>query len=324
VPQSYLEAFAVDSGPGKSATPIFWVYDKHGGDPRPQTPVNTTVQTHFYTVEEEDGTKNEAVEKLLSKSEGAAVPIMRRWLGGCDPSREELDLLFQFMALLVTRTATAISTMEELHAAMLAADLRSLTPQEVEEHIRRSGSELELDRALKIFSDPLAHFQMGFEGKRAMLDSIAMTDAYTVAFRRMEWGLVRAHEGAYFVTGDAPVCVFVPVGDNQVIFQYGVGLPDAQVSFPLSPTVLMLGFYRQPDLRTTFGDLNRRTARVSDRWVVSPYRSDYAASLVKEAAESIGVPKIDAEEIARDYPFVLRRAQRRKDEVRSAKPRDRS
>ena len=100
VPQFYLRYFASDAG---QKTPTFWVYDKAGGEPRQQPPVNTAVEGHFYSFETEEG-RDDRIEEALARLEAAAKPILDHWLSaGVRPEREEISEIGGFLAFMHTR-----------------------------------------------------------------------------------------------------------------------------------------------------------------------------------------------------------------------------
>jgi hypothetical protein len=68
VPQFYLDNFTVRGGARNTLG--FWVYDKSVGEPRWQTPINTAVESYFYTVTRADGGRDHQVETLLAECEG--------------------------------------------------------------------------------------------------------------------------------------------------------------------------------------------------------------------------------------------------------------
>ncbi len=91
VPQFYLEFFV--SGDG-----TFWVYDKEGGLPRKQTPINTAVESYFYSVDTPRGEKDNYVEDELSKVESTARPILAHWQSkGVRPEKPEILQIALFL-----------------------------------------------------------------------------------------------------------------------------------------------------------------------------------------------------------------------------------
>ena len=89
LPKFYLEYFLPRKEPR-----IFWVYDKEGGDPRAQTPINTGIERHFYGDDYIEG-------KVFSPIESIAKPIMDRWLKARSRIREsEIPQMANFLAFI--------------------------------------------------------------------------------------------------------------------------------------------------------------------------------------------------------------------------------
>jgi hypothetical protein len=100
--------------------------------------------------------------------------------------------------------------------------------------------------------------------------------------------------------------IFVQMGHESAIFGGGLALPNVQISFPLSPNVC-LWISRKPTpkyerMRADFvTEINRRSAAMAERFVISPYRSNNIQRMVKEFAPLYGKPKLDAEIIRRGF-----------------------
>jgi hypothetical protein len=75
VPQFYLRSFAAMT-PGRKSEPVLWVYDKDGGQPRPQTPYNTMAEYGFYDFENTTG-HVEALDKGLQQIESVVAPVFK-------------------------------------------------------------------------------------------------------------------------------------------------------------------------------------------------------------------------------------------------------
>jgi hypothetical protein len=96
IPQFYQEYFL---SPGEKT---FWVYDKEGGEPRPQQPKDTAVIGHLYRFQA-------GLEGDFSKQEGMVKPILDRWhTPGVVPEPQEIPIVASFLAYLHTRGPRAI------------------------------------------------------------------------------------------------------------------------------------------------------------------------------------------------------------------------
>src|SRR4029077_4415693 len=82
-----------------------WTYDKQTGRVRPATPENTAVQTHFYSVERDDGTMDTTIEDYLAEVESDAAPVYEGLLRGEIPDYSQPRADFgQFLGLMYVRT----------------------------------------------------------------------------------------------------------------------------------------------------------------------------------------------------------------------------
>lgn len=95
LPQFYLKNFCNN---GK-----LWVYDRENKQYRNQTPVNTAVQSHYYSFEDEKGDKNTDIEKGLSKIEGETGPIISKLNNREQITDKEKGILSVFIAFLMNR-----------------------------------------------------------------------------------------------------------------------------------------------------------------------------------------------------------------------------
>jgi len=73
VPGFYLEYFTA-----KDKGDVVWVYDKEGGAPRPQKPVDTGVEKYLYTIKQKAGEKDDSLEKWFAGLDGKTKPILDR------------------------------------------------------------------------------------------------------------------------------------------------------------------------------------------------------------------------------------------------------
>jgi hypothetical protein len=70
IPKFFLERFCRDG--------MLWVYDRESNEFRHQSPVNSAVIGDYYAAVGEEGGKNLDAEKLLSRIETAARPVLEK------------------------------------------------------------------------------------------------------------------------------------------------------------------------------------------------------------------------------------------------------
>jgi len=88
VSEFYLEPFAdVHFG---FQRPSLWRFERGTIQPKLLTPSNLAVQTHYYSVRNSQGVKDDLMEHFLGKIESDTAPILRRIAAGSiDISRED-------------------------------------------------------------------------------------------------------------------------------------------------------------------------------------------------------------------------------------------
>jgi hypothetical protein len=117
----------------------------------------------------------------------------------------------------------------------------------------------------------------------------------------MNWIICDAPAQSHFATSDAPVCVYLPTGPGKAIFGGGFGRADVQISFPISPKVLLFLDWqhgRERHFRVSVNDsfvyeMNKRTAWNAERFVVSSIRDSVMHGLVEQACVTVSQPKLD-------------------------------
>jgi hypothetical protein len=125
VPQFYLRYFSLSPPDSPRA---FWVYDKAGGPPRQQTPVNTAVETHFYSVDASGVGRDDRAERAFAMLESAAKPILDRWQNpGVRPTGLEIQEIAGFLAFMHTRVPRAHQVAKEMEEALTTEWLKDLS-----------------------------------------------------------------------------------------------------------------------------------------------------------------------------------------------------
>jgi hypothetical protein len=130
----------------------------------------------------------------------------------------------------------------------------------------------------------------------------------------MNWCLGIAPSDAFFITSDAPACPFILHEDGTATIGAGFGQRGVEVTLPLSPTVCLLIDRTHQCGRMRFSaprvhDINRRTAQVAERFIISPHDTKRVRELVRRASGTWGAPKLDHDAL-RDDIALLRRFQK--------------
>jgi hypothetical protein len=142
-----------------------WTYDVESAEVRSATPENTAVQTHFYSIEGDDGAMDTRVEDYLATVESNAAPVYEALLQTKIPpkgSQGRVDFA-TFLALMYLRTPA----MRRMGAEMVGRQLQvpcyaygnnkkafEALNRRAEETGRRHFNEEGKERLRKHFLDP--------------------------------------------------------------------------------------------------------------------------------------------------------------------------
>ncbi len=307
VPRFYLEYFTSQQGK-------FWVYDKVGDAPRQQTPNNTAVQNYFYSVQNASGEKDHSLEHVLSSLESIAKPILDLWqIRQTRPTAEEIGNIVHFVAAMHSRVPRNVDLMKQMLEAIYTEEIKKHAENEDQFHkswnefrVKHGNVHLSAEDALDFSRNIDKHFSIEMNEKAALAFSLQQATALPHFLEDMNWCLCEASDSQLFVTSDSPLVIFGPLEDGRATFGAGIGLPGAEVTFPLSPILcLQIDKYhtqkRRRVSREFVGEVNRRTAHMAERYVISQIKAKKVEALVQSAAWTYGHTKIDHEEIKERY-----------------------
>lgn len=311
LPKFYLHQFTQNND-----NSIFWVHYKGEKKPRTQTPVNTGIEKHLYNVKKGDGSFDDSVEKyLLSPMEGKVGPIIKRLIAS-ESRLENKDIpdLALFLSFMATRIPRSIQAAREVGETIIVYMMKDLLnkPDEIQKLIDEAKQEgiTGNDISAEVFKNHLNDFEnrykISFDKKYATGLSLFSSIAVLKELINMNWCLCRAPSNTYFITSDCPLVCFVLNDDGSAMFGGGFGLLDAEVTFPLSPTrCLYLDRKHTHRYRAiskkVLQEINKRTAWVAKRFIISHIKSKYAQDLSDWASESLNYPKMDREKLFKRF-----------------------
>jgi Protein of unknown function (DUF4238) len=225
-----------------------WTYEKQTGRIWSAIPEETAVQTHFYSVEQPDGTMNTSLEQALSKVEGAAAPVYQHLLQRIipDASQERMDFA-HFIALMIVRTPAMRRMTAETYGQILQVMnyAYATNPQAFEILIRdvekKSGKKLDSGAkdAIKLaMIDPCGYALV--LPQEITLKVLKSAENLARLLFDLGWFTMRADQG-FLVTSDNPVVPEVDPRTRHPFFgDYGFLNKTAEVTFPLSRETLLL------------------------------------------------------------------------------------
>ena len=172
----------------------------------------------------------------------------------------------------------------------------------------QQGKDYDDDEAAELYEFSASPDKYNFQIPTPLLHSMNLKNVHVVAdlLAHRNWSLCEAPRDSFFITSDSPANVFVPLGHGFVMFGAGLGLPTAQVRFPVSPQLCLHieKVKRQNRFRVSkdfVHETNRRLAHAAERFIFSPYRTARIRRLAADASQEYGNPKIDREDFLRRY-----------------------
>ena len=242
VPRLHLKHFVGTKPKGQ-----IWTYDKETGEKRSGKPENTAVETHFYSVENDDGTMDTWLEDCLAKVEDKAGPIYKHLVAGHLPTSDQEKADFStFVALMYLRTpavrrdaAEIIGREIQIMSYAYGSDDRAFA--DLVERFEREGRTLDdaaKHRLREVLIDP-SHYTLKIPKARTFM-ALGAADKLAPLLFGMNWSLVRPKHG-FFITSDHPVMRWVdPKTRHPFYGDHGFLDKTVEVTFPLAPKMLLM------------------------------------------------------------------------------------
>lgn len=306
VPEFYLKYFA---GHDPQGSRHLWVYDKSANtNPRPQTPENTNVERGYYSFETKTGV-DQQLEVMFAELEGKASPILARLQ---EPRASlgyaEIGFLAEFLTLQhvrVSKTRNAMIEHMQIEAFKVAPILsarRDLLKRFLEDKRPvMDGRPVQEEELAEVLHNAERDFRVEVDPKAALIDCLKMAAGLPQLLYRMNWIVCDAPAHSHFVTSDAPVCAYLPTGPGRAVLGAGFGRANVQISFPVSPKVLLLierRHGRESHFRVSVNEsfvyeMNKRMAWNAERFLVSSVRDSVVHTLVEQARVTASQRKLD-------------------------------
>lgn len=296
IPRLHLQHFA-----GPDPKGHVWTYDAQTGHMRSAIPEETAVETHFYSVEAEDGTMDTRIETILSEIEAKAAPVYKALLQGDIPGETQERMDFStFLALMYLRTPA----MRRMNAELMSRYMQILcyaygTNEKafdaLNQRVERAGGRVltteEKERLRRDFTDGFSDYVIEIPRERT-LGVLGASDKLTPILFQMKWSIVMPRHG-FFITTDHPLVREVdPQTRHPAYGDHGFLNKTAEVIFPLSPQRLLLMSWDKGarDIgafeRDHVEHFNRALAAHSDRYLYAHIRHKRLQQLAAEFKDS--------------------------------------
>ena len=254
VPRKYLSRFADPTTPAEME-PYLWIVDRGDGTIRRKSPKKLTVQSYFYSFDDEHGEKNHEVENFLSLIEGKADPVLEQLSDGREPADltpEERAYTSVYLALLQQRTPAfldhmngEVSKVQTMVGRVFAANkgaFDNISKQMMDAGV--IGMDVDIEELRQFALSDNYDVTMT---KPAILDMfVRLAPAVGMLIVDMKWRVLRAKTSP-FITSDAPVSMISTEPD--LLFMGGIGWhsPYMEAFVPLAPTAGILISFHHPE-----------------------------------------------------------------------------
>jgi hypothetical protein len=263
VPKTYLKAW-ID--PDSTHSPGYlWKFSKDGKTSTKKSPKNVFSESDFYTDYLPDGSRDLSLEKKLGSLESKFATIMRIKLLHQKPlTEEEAASLFLFVAAMLNRTKSQrdhhIAQWSKLLEVMKDVEKRgksSINSQPILTSTSHPDNSLTIEQVEKLKEAPL---------QKTLL---MLTKIVGNILAKMNFNILYTSTQPGFITSDSPCVVFDPELYNRpfTMRSLGLGYPSVQVTFPLSPQLMICFYWDDLPIKDSFieisnlalDDFNRRT-----------------------------------------------------------------
>jgi len=254
VPRFYLANFCNEDG-------YLWTHDSRRGKARRTTPDNTAFETNIYSPEVEDGERFDEIEKVLSKIEGVAAPLLKRLLNCEKLSDSEKADMALFMASMFVRSPAQIRQFAN-HMGGMASLMTSVHAERVLNEKQAKGEKSDIEeRVLECLGSKDA-LKMNVD-RRAGLIGFDQIETISHLIEHMTWSFEVSRDEE-LITSDNPVFWVASETLPRSPYGFGLGHKYAVIPFPLSPSLMLRIDHGNPNpWKRHF--LDRQRAKLSNR-----------------------------------------------------------
>jgi Protein of unknown function (DUF4238) len=239
VPKFYLEHFIDVDG-------NVWNYDIANNEVRNASPMNTAVETNFYSVLNEAGDYYDEVESWLSGVESKASELYPKVLRGESLVGQEKADFAVFISSLFARSPALITAHAEMtgYLAQQITDstftIRERFDASMDRYEASNGKVTTPQQRTEIldFAHDKSQYVIQVDKKRG-LSALGIADKLTEIFLGMTWCIFESPD-QHLITSDNPVVRVNPIQDEHSIYGDGGFMNKrSNVSFPLSPSRIL-------------------------------------------------------------------------------------
>jgi hypothetical protein len=247
VPRGYLAGFC------ESGTDRIAVYDRERNQFRDRQSVSEVAHIKdYYSVEQEDGTKDFRIEAWLATLESDALKIIRKVDRGLRISSDDRQVLSVYAAFQFTRTPTYQDRTDSLGAAIVKGKLNDLFRDEASARATmRSPSFAESTASPAEMVEFVKELDVDIMRIASLDAMVNNAPEFAEGLLRLDWTILRRpSKRTAFITTDSPFTLIS--GPEHPPAPYGVGLltPGVEKILPLSQSCALL----MQDSGSSFGE----------------------------------------------------------------------
>ncbi len=264
VPQEYLRGFASDS-----EARFIWMFDKET-QAWVEPAIKTVAQQRaYYSAETE--------ERLAREVETPGHQALNTIRKGGSITSGEREAFALYLAVLIMRVPRKRRQAAELAPRVLAGRMTETT-QDLSE-LRTAENATRIDAIVQELERIEARYREELPATiREVIESPWPSALVLSAVQTMNWRVVAAPNGQFFITSDTPAHYFDSLG---------LGTDDAELTVPLSRYLVLLGsnqgspggLTRVTGKPALVKEVNRRIAFGAERFVFTPRREDWVQTI---------------------------------------------
>ena len=238
IPKCYLKAWCDPNTP-KKYTPYIWSFEKNLKEGKNKAPDNIFHETDLYTIWDEDGNRDLAIEHGFSGLEKQFSSIRRKKLSlKKSLIRDEHFLVCMFMATMHLRTVSQIENLGNMFKPVLEnmenmmEHMKTATEEEKENLARYSSHSLSTESERMSYDDVKSMVEKPME---TMM--IPMIETETFSLTKLNFAILCTTEEQGFITSDNP-CIWIDpeAYKRPPLYQAPALMYDSiEIIFPISP-----------------------------------------------------------------------------------------
>lgn len=185
-----------------------WTYCKSTGKHWAKSPDATGGETHFYSIQREDGTMDTQLEELFSKVESDVAGIYEDLAQGKKPQGSNRDIFGCFLGLMFVRSPSMRRMNAEIAKLMIEESLKATAefPKAFEKLLKDleiNGVDISDPESIRSSITDLSDYDLILP-KSYTLKALENLETFSKIFLSMKWSILKA-EQHYFITSDSPI-----------------------------------------------------------------------------------------------------------------------